>query len=528
LFIKVRKFFKKVYIGLNAKSIYYKGSVIIMKKIILLIILVFSLSLALVSAAECDDGIDNDGDGLADYPDDPGCGNTEGGSEVANGVTVLNECTNAEGTGCGTKTNCHYDSSEQEIGYCLASCEDDFDCTSTFGDTYSCVQASSSSELYCLEISGCYATEDQNDRSEGGYVVTTYYQGSTDYMLVDYCSPIGQVEYYCSSESQASSSIRYTEDYSEGEVCYDGSLVNECSSDLDCVIGDSCHEDDVCLKNEDSCSMAGCDLDGDGFIEEALYETGDERSGIIDEKSSCEVAGGDWYGDVADVCASVAEDTNCNDGLDNDGDGAIDYPEDLGCVTAGSTREKATYSTYLNSCDNPIGEGCGTITNCYEFEGENVCLGECSTDSDCNLKFGEEYVCSSGFCLEEEEIVDEPVAYVAPQSLGQPCSTNDECGDRVYCSTVVTGDSTGECFVTKCYDGKDNDGDGLIDFPADSDCVGYSDGAEDGSVSNDAASARAAVYGAPSRSSGLTVPIVVVGVAIVGLMVGLVVTIKKR
>jgi len=31
--------------------------------------------------AVCDDGIDNDGDGLVDYPDDPGCASAAGGYE---------------------------------------------------------------------------------------------------------------------------------------------------------------------------------------------------------------------------------------------------------------------------------------------------------------------------------------------------------------------------------------------------------------------------------------------------------------
>jgi hypothetical protein len=277
-----------------------------MKKIIILTLFILSLSLGLVSAT-CSDGIDDDGDGLIDYPEDPGCGNADSANEIANGVTIFNECTVAEGTGCGTKTDCHYDADEQEIGYCLGACETDFDCTSTFGDTYSCTQASSSSELYCLEIDGCYDSGDSIDRSVGGYVVTTYYQGSTDYMLVDYCSPIGQVEYYCSGPTQASSSVTYTEDIAEGEVCYDGSIVRSCDSDLDCVIGHSCNDDGVCLTNDDACSIAGCDMDGDSLVEEILYETGDERVGVIGEKNSCETAGGFWFGDVAEVCASGVE-----------------------------------------------------------------------------------------------------------------------------------------------------------------------------------------------------------------------------
>jgi hypothetical protein len=42
---------------------------------------VFLLAAPATRAANCDDGLDNDGDGLTDYPDDPGCADALSGPE---------------------------------------------------------------------------------------------------------------------------------------------------------------------------------------------------------------------------------------------------------------------------------------------------------------------------------------------------------------------------------------------------------------------------------------------------------------
>lgn len=140
----------------------------------------------------------------------------------------------------------------------------------------------------------------------------------------------------------------------------------------------------------------------------------------------------------------------CSDGLDNDGDGFADWPEDPGCSTAADEDEYNSPSSQ-------------DIFQCADGN---------DNDADGNADYPNDPGCSSAADNDETN----------PEILPQ-CSDggdNDSDGNADYpndpgCSSAVDNDETDPLNQTQCSDGLDNDGDGKIDYPQDPNC----DSAED-------------------------------------------------
>ncbi|MCG8588006.1 MAG: hypothetical protein MJE66_01815, partial [Proteobacteria bacterium] len=124
----------------------------------------------------------------------------------------------------------------------------------------------------------------------------------------------------------------------------------------------------------------------------------------------------------------------CSDGLDNDGDGLVDFPEDPSCYGPESDDERTACS---DGADN---------------------------DGDGRTDFPADPGCFAAYSLVEETDCDDGV---------------DNNGDG-----LVDAEDLG-CFApsarregAQCADGLDNDGDGLTDYPLDPGCAAASDDAE--------------------------------------------------
>lgn len=124
----------------------------------------------------------------------------------------------------------------------------------------------------------------------------------------------------------------------------------------------------------------------------------------------------------------------CSDGLDNDGDGATDFPDDADCESASDLTE-----THIPECADGV-----------------------DNDMDGTTDFGEDTSCSS--------LLDDTEA-------GEPeCSDGvDNDGDGVMDFPDDPGcaaaDDVSEATLPACANGLDDDGDGDIDFPLDDGCA---------------------------------------------------------
>ena len=128
---------------------------------------------------------------------------------------------------------------------------------------------------------------------------------------------------------------------------------------------------------------------------------------------------------------------NCADGVDNDGDGHVDFPADPGCRDSAGMESPA--------CDDDVdNDGDGQID---------------AADSACTVPWwtnesGPPPTCSNGLDDDGDGRVDYP---------------NDP-----GCYSPWDGDETNP----QCVDGLDNDNDGLVDYPADTGCSGATDDSE--------------------------------------------------
>lgn len=298
--------------------------------------------------ALCNDGIDNDGDGKADYPNDPGCDNPSDNDETDDCPTGPNcpVCSNGvDDDGDGhidypADTQCHSASSQSEV--CadidplakITSAITSGDTSSAHNDitSLSCGSTSNTAPdvTYRLDLpqvsslriktspsgfdaitallsSSCTGTavggnsvgcEDTSDIVEGPLSAGTYY------VIVDgYSTASGPFTLTVSGELPVGGSC-------EGALAQSGAL--------------TCPENYACSGTVGSrtCQLAQCsdgiDNDGDGKIDYP-FDPGCASPSDNDEATPAT--------------------TVCSNAMDDDADGQIDFPADLGCSSAGDTSE---------------------------------------------------------------------------------------------------------------------------------------------------------------------------------------------
>ena len=175
-------------------------------------------------------------------------------------------------------------------------------------------------------------------------------------------------------------------------------------------------------------------------------------------------SGGNFF-DVAGI-AAVPGLPQCNDGIDNDGDGRIDYPADSGCASAtGSTESPACQDGIDNdgdgSIDYPADPGCASPTGSTESP---ACDDGIDNDGDGLVDYPADPGCSSPTDPSEK----------SPLFACDDGIDNDGDGLVDYpadpgCSSPTDLSEKSPLFA--CDDGIDNDGDGLFDYPADPGCA---------------------------------------------------------
>ncbi|MEK7500929.1 MAG: peptidoglycan-binding domain-containing protein [Patescibacteria group bacterium] len=151
------------------------------------------------------------------------------------------------------------------------------------------------------------------------------------------------------------------------------------------------------------------------------------------DTAKCQRASSCTAGQYFDGSACVANTTTttgtaqCSDGRDNDNDGFIDYPRDTGCYSAADNDETPGTGTTTTDCSR-YGTG-------WHVMGDNNCYNSGMT----------EYRTANG---------------------------------TLYSCTATPATGCAASGTTACSDGRDNDGDGLIDYPSDTGCYGPADSDE--------------------------------------------------
>ncbi|MBI1961327.1 MAG: hypothetical protein HYS45_01345, partial [Parcubacteria group bacterium] len=240
--------------------------------------------------------------------------------------------------------------------------------------------------------------------------------------------------------------------------------------------------DSICGSSESSTSCpADCGGTSTGYC-------GDAKCGTTETSSSC----------PAD-CGGTGTTAACSDKKDNDGDGLIDYPSDTGCYSASDDTE-------TKACDITYGAGwvpVGSDGNCYnssktEYYTPNGTLYSCAAKpaagcSSSGIHEDTQSACKDGIDNDSDGYIDaaDPgcFAFTGGTSSCGTYASQTSCTGAANCCWFnnSTNSSSSYCYYSssgcgateiQCNDKKDNDGDGLIDYPSDTGCYSASDDTE--------------------------------------------------
>lgn len=186
-------------------------------------------------------------------------------------------------------------------------------------------------------------------------------------------------------------------------------------------------------------------------------------AGEVTIVGSGENPSGDSEGWVAVLSA-----TACNDGIDNDFDGDVDYPADPECTKKGDRSEEA-------DCDDGIdNDGDGQIDN--GADPECTSLDDVTEEADCDDGIDNDgdaladYPADLG-CRDAAMLIENPACNDGVDN------DSDTYIDFPFDPGCLADDDFSEGF--DCNDGVDNDGDGQTDYPADPQCEKVNDPSED-------------------------------------------------
>lgn len=151
-------------------------------------------------------------------------------------------------------------------------------------------------------------------------------------------------------------------------ICRNGSGTSDdtCLTNAECAMGFTCEKEAISVASadadgdgiadvSDNCDRRAnadqADLDGDGIGDACDRATcGNGLQEYTEECDHGDQSGLD--GVCSSECAYVGAATACSDGIDNDGDGLVDYPDDLGCENATDPSERSAVLACDDGVDN--------------------------------------------------------------------------------------------------------------------------------------------------------------------------------
>jgi len=155
-------------------------------------------------------------------------------------------------------------------------------------------------------------------------------------------------------------------------------------------------------------------------------------------------------------CNQTTNPSACSDGMDNDEDGKIDFPEDPGCegIEDNNETDPEEPSHTLPACSDDI-----------------------DNDGDELIDYPQDPGCEDAEDDNESDAIEPPEPPLPACSDGVD---NDSDGLIDYpedpgCESLEDNNETNPVVITVCSDGLDNDGDGLIDYPEDPGCESLED-----------------------------------------------------
>jgi hypothetical protein len=311
---------------------------------------------------QCFDGIDNDGDGKADFPADPGCLDLDDNTET-------DDCPN--GPTCPD---------------CADGLDNDSDGFIDFPNDPSCTAASSTSEA-------CAGEQDPIAAITSGSTTGTLVGAHDDHQPS--CTFSDGVDLIYTIQLPQMASVTFDTNDEDGSAQVDTVLS---------LLPASCQEPSLACDDEGGTLFGASRISltnlaaGNYTIAVDAFSTITPTSpfnlhvsGVIANNASCEgplAASGAIVCGFGAVCAGpagnkVCQPAQCSDGIDNDGDGRIDYPNEPGCISPSDTSE-------VDTCPGAGCPACADTTDNdadtgIDFAGDRSCwAASAPTEAFCN------------------------------------------------------------------------------------------------------------------------------------------------
>jgi hypothetical protein len=438
----------------------------------------------------CANGIDDDGDGLVDFPSDPSCTAASGSSESCASSEPIAAITQPSTTGTtngavnDVDPACTFGTGAADVTYeldlpALASLNLDVDTGPTFW--------MATTELFgaSCDAAGAYAC------SEFGHVSLTDVPAGSYHLLVD-----GEQQGQGGTFTVRTGGVIAIHGSCEGALYASGALV--------CDAGLSCSGPTGSRTCVSECSD-GIDNNGDGLVD---YPADPGCTSL--------------YDGTEDTVCPGANCPQCDDGIDNDGDGLVDWPADPACRAASSTSESCAASegiipitaasvtgTTAGAVDDQT-PTCGTagsapdltysltipaltslaITLDHTFDNTGTLLSPTCSPTPLACEQGPNAVSTGAlaagtyyYVVDGVGTANGPFAFsvygVIPANGSCESPLTDAgalvCQAGSHCQGA-SGSRT--CVPAQCSDGIDNNGDGLTDYPSDPGCTSADDATE--------------------------------------------------
>jgi hypothetical protein len=289
---------------------------------------------------QCSDGIDNDGDGKIDFPNDPGCLNANQDSEV-------DDCPN--GANCPQCGNGKDDDGDGKIDYPADP---------------GCSSASDNSEQD-VDLGACGPNVKVNPMPTGGVATGMVVPGSST--MISQCGGLGPEVAY---EIDVTAPTVIVATTAGGATAIDTVLYLR---GLNCTDAST---ELACNDNAPGVTAGGSTLSvsvgpGTYFL---IVDTATSTDMGTYELHITEYPGAGQACDAQHMCApgyycrmapgassTTCQPPSCSDGFDNDGDGKIDYPNDPGCDSPSDDDE---------TDDCPNGPNCPACANGKDDDGD--------------------------------------------------------------------------------------------------------------------------------------------------------------
>ncbi|MEO8704209.1 MAG: hypothetical protein ABI867_29420 [Kofleriaceae bacterium] len=479
---------------------------------------------------ECSDGIDNNGDGKTDFPNDPGCASPADNDED----------TVCPGAMCPVCSDGLDNDGDGQTDFPL-----DVSCQSAGGSSESCTQTEPLTTITTTTITGttvgqvndfepsCATTSGPSGPDVAYQIdlpamtsVTFNLATSMDSVMTFHDSTCGPSEIVCRDPANltavnlaagrfflvvdgffSTSAGTYTLT-TTGVIAPGGSCESQLFTDgvIVCGAGFTCDGTAGARTCRTECSD-GIDNNGDGKID-------------FPEDPGCATPGDN---DENTVCPGV-DCPACSDTIDNDGDGDIDFPDDPSCNSAGGTSEACSQSepVLLITTPDTTGTTVGAVNDfeptcaatstdsgpdlVYQINLPTVATLDLDLDTDMdavlvltngtcgpaelvcrdpetlsatNLAAGTYFIVVDGFFDDDADAFT--LGVTGTIANGNSCESPLVAAGVLRCATgFACGGTPGSqtCQPPQCSDGIDNNGNGTTDFPDDIGCASALDALE--------------------------------------------------